>query len=278
MEANNHPIDGEPNRLAQLAIEQLLNRQEDEHSSADHDRRTARRICGRWLLLRRTLRGLSRAEVAHRIKLDETTLGLLEMGLTDAPLSAAEVWVRLALVLEGPANDYEHVAAVIGVTLGQAPIPDEQWLAQLEAELESPPVSVEAVDLAQADVSAEMLDAAEQLIRARAPLPPHSLHALRALRRAAGKPLSIPDLRKSIRLHEGMRLSVVDLRLLLERLAALEFVAYTRGEPSVYQITPVGAQALFVALRKAEAERRRADASTAFDRFIANLPNGEAQT
>jgi transcriptional regulator with XRE-family HTH domain len=278
MAAKNHPTDDEPNYLAQMAIEQLLNRQEDDHSLAGQDRRTARRICGRWLLLRRTLRGLSRADVARRIKLDETTLGMLEMGLTDAPLTAPDVWLRLALVLEGAADDYEQVGMVIAVTLGQAPIPDAAWLAEREAELEPPPIAVQAetTDLTQVEVQPGVLDAADELIRERAPLPIHSLHVLRALRRAIGQPMSIPGLRKSIRIHEHVRMNVVDLRLLLERLAELDFVSYAPGEPSVYHITDLGTRALLLALRKAEAARNSEAVTSEFDNFIAHLRNAQA--
>ncbi len=292
MAAKNYPIDDDPNHLAKLAIEQLLNRQEDDNSTSAYDQRAARRLCGRWLLMRRMLRGLSRADVARRIKLDEETLGLIEMGLTDAPLTAADVWLRLALVLEGSANDYDQVGTVIAVTLGQAPVPDADWLARLEAELEptaAPLAHAVAGDLTQADLPSETVNDADQLIHERITIPTHSMHVLRALRRATGQPLSIPNLKKSILAHEQLQLSVVDLRVLLEHLAKLGFVIYTRGDPSIYRITPVGTQVLFVALRRAEAERRRieaeqqqvaaerdrAEATSEFELFIANLSKAE---
>jgi DNA-binding PadR family transcriptional regulator len=300
MAANNLSTDSSPNHLARMAIDQLLNRQEDDHSPAAADRRAARRLCGRWLAHRRMLRGMTRAEVAQRVKLDEDTLGLLELGLTDAPLTAGEVWLRLALVLEGDAHDFEQVEMVLSVALGQSPIPDADWLEVLEAELEEVEAANTAPEtvpttklnsLTPTDLPADTLNKADELLHEHAILPAHSVHVLSALHRAGSEAASIPALRKSIVKYEHLRLNVIDLQRVLERLARLDFVKYTSGDPSVYQITPRGREAFIAALRKADAERRRIDAekrrdeaerdgaraATEFSRVISRLPNAEGR-
>jgi transcriptional regulator with XRE-family HTH domain len=275
MAAKNHPVDGEPSHIARTAIEQLLNRQEDDASEAAYERRAARRLCGRWLLMRRMLRGLSRADVARRVRIDEEALALLELGLTDAPLTADDVWLRLALVLEGAANDFEQVGAVIAGARGQTPVTDPAWLELLEAELAQaavPTFSAEPVDLAQADLPPETLQAADQLIHERInDIPPHSVYALRALRRAPHQTLTVVALKIAIEEHERLDLGIVELRKLLERLEVRGLVQSGADTPTAYQITPAGSEALLVALRNTQVEQLRDEAVSDLNRVVTRL-------
>lgn len=279
MAANNYPNDGEPNHIARIAIEQLLNRQEDDHSPEAADRRAARRLCGRWIAHRRMLRGLSRADVARRIKLDETALSLLELGLIDAPLTAGEVWHRLALVLEGDIHDYEQVEMAIGVALGRTVVPDGDWLAVLDAELtlaEVPPVSVETGELKAEDLPPETLVAADELLHKRlGDIPQHSLPTLRALRRAPGQTLSTAALKLSVEAHESIELGFAELRKLLTWLEERRFVQQTSDPTPRHKLTSRGAKALLVALQNTHIERMRQEADQAFDQVFSYPQNTE---
>jgi len=77
-----------------------------------------RKLCGRWLAVRRLQAGITDARVAERAGVDAKTLRLLEIGLSDTLARDDEQWARLALMLADADHDADLVMTVVQGALG----------------------------------------------------------------------------------------------------------------------------------------------------------------
>lgn len=98
--------------------------------------RRARRLCGRWLALRRLCLGLSDAAMVEGTGVNAQTLRWLELGLADATLVADEVWEPLCRTLAGGTVDVDWVAAVIDTALGRRDAHVEPVIERVTIELQ----------------------------------------------------------------------------------------------------------------------------------------------
>jgi transcriptional regulator with XRE-family HTH domain len=77
-----------------------------------------RKLCGRWLAVRRLQAGITDARVADRTGVDAQVLRLLEIGQANDPSSDDEEWMQLALLLADASHDADLVMAVVQAALG----------------------------------------------------------------------------------------------------------------------------------------------------------------
>jgi len=77
-----------------------------------------RKLCGRWLAVRRLQAGITDARIAARTGVDAQTLRLLEIGLADNLARDDEQWARLAVMLADANHDADLVMAVVQGALG----------------------------------------------------------------------------------------------------------------------------------------------------------------
>lgn len=254
MEPRDHLPPSGPSKADQLAIERLLDQQELAGGEAGARLRSARRLCGRWLMLRRLRRGLTLADVALRIRSEAQLLQLMELGLGDSPLAGPEVWHGLSLVLEGAEKDFQRVAEVVEVALGQRADRADSWVEALASEI------AEAEQGAQEQASDEqqILQEAGRLIQeaSKNKLPRQNVLVLQVLRQATGRSLSLAEIKLRVEEQSGISLNLADLPELLQRLKAAHLITRADGDPPVYQITPSGSQAFVAALDGGEAYRK----------------------
>jgi transcriptional regulator with XRE-family HTH domain len=102
--------------------------------------RQARRLCGRWLLVRRMELDLSYAQLALRTGVNAQTLQCLELGLADVTMAAEPAWEQLYLALAGPLStaapgDADFVAALVQAALGQREVLTGPLRQQIERDL-----------------------------------------------------------------------------------------------------------------------------------------------
>lgn len=254
MEHRDHLLPAGPSKADQLAIERLLDQQELAGGEAGALLRSARRLCGRWLMLRRLRRGLTLADVALRIRAETRLMQLMELGLAESPLVADAAWHELSLVLEGADRDFQRVAEVLEVALGQRVDLAAGWIEALEAELSA----AEQGEEEKAADTQQILQEADRLIQeaSRNKLPRHNVLVLQVLRQATGQSLSLAEIKLRVEEQSGVSLNLADLPELLSRLKTARLVTRTDGDPPVYQITPSGSQAFVAALDGGEAYRK----------------------
>jgi hypothetical protein len=77
-----------------------------------------RKLCGRWLAVRRLQAGITDARVADQTGVDAQSLRLLELGLTNDLAYDDEQWERLAVMLANANQDADLVLAVVQGALG----------------------------------------------------------------------------------------------------------------------------------------------------------------
>lgn len=241
-EQHNLPVIGSTLRVA---FERLIDQLDPLAAPEDSLSRTARRLGGRWLMLRRLTRGFTLAMVAERSKLGEQALELLELGLLDQSALPEDVWGRLCLVLEAPANDYERVGRVLRLATGGAEAFDNAFLQALEHEASVPE---EIAPVAQ-PAPQPQVQAAPQLL-------PERLGILEALEDAVSHPLDAYRIKKWLEQQRRISLNPALLTRILVALARDGLVSRSSGERSSgklysYAITAEGTHVL-------ELERRRA--------------------
>lgn len=81
--------------------------------------REARRLCGRWVALRRLQIGLGSAQVAEQAGVDPRALSLLELGLADATMADDAAWERLCHALAEGHGDTDWAAAIVETAIGR---------------------------------------------------------------------------------------------------------------------------------------------------------------
>ena len=96
-----------------------------------------RKLCGRWLAVRRLQGGITAAMVTDQTGVDAVTLQLLELGLLSDQAFDDERWGTLALLLADQTHDADLVLAVVRVAAGVALLPPAQ-LDQVAAEVRLP--------------------------------------------------------------------------------------------------------------------------------------------
>jgi DNA-binding PadR family transcriptional regulator len=193
--------------VLRVAFERLLDQLDPRADAEDVGRRAARRLCGRWLMVRRLARGLTYSMVAGRTGIGEQALELLELGLLEREALAEELWQRLALVLEAPANDYAYVVQVLSLAAGQAAAFDLAFLQDLERQLPAP----EEVTAAQPRTVVVTVPAGD--------LPTEVRGILEALLEVGNAPLTSYELKRWLEQHYRLSLSPVALPRKLEALA-----------------------------------------------------------
>lgn len=242
-----HSAYGEPRPVdstLRLAFERLLDQIDPHGAPAAAAHRDARRLCGRWLMLRRGARGLARAQVAARTAIPEPALELLELGLLDRADLPEEQWLRLGLILEATSNDYEHVVLVLRIASGGEQALDFAFLERLAQQLPG----LEGGEPAPAAAPVVLL--------------PLELHddvrgILEALEATGGVPLTAYGVKKWLEQNRQLSLS---LAVLPRKLAALTkdlLITSAPGERSLqYVITPEGVRVLALDQQRREAIAR----------------------
>ncbi|NJN17784.1 MAG: hypothetical protein HC822_16680 [Oscillochloris sp.] len=257
MELYDHAESKLVSAAAAQAIERLLDLHELDNSSDMLARRSARRLCGRWLMMRRLQRGLSIVQVAERIAVEPELLRMLEQGLADLPLVPDSAWERLGLVLEGYADDYHHVALVARTACGVMAEPDPAWLRDLAEALEHEPTPFDLPALDVPAASTELLRDADQLVRdaSQQRLPRHNMLVLQALRRTQQRPLSIARIKLELpQLDRNVDLNVGEVRELLQQLQAAGLVERVAVDAPDFRITALGNRTCVAALRQCAAQ------------------------
>jgi transcriptional regulator with XRE-family HTH domain len=231
-----------------IVFERLIDQLAPGRGQIAPDVRAARRLCGRWLLLRRADRRLSRAEVAERSGLSAGAIELLELGLLDCATGPDEGWLRLGLILEQRLNnDLARVTAAIRIARGCAEHLDEALLAELEAEIVIPEEERALAERpAVPEITQELLDI---------------LAALKAL----GAPMTAYQVKKWVREYRGKSWNPAELPQIMGILAGDSLISRTEGRPSLYALTENGAELLALAEERASAREaaRRAQAAIA---------------
>lgn len=97
--------------------------------------RQARRLCGRWVALRRLLVGLRSETVACEAGVSAETLLLLETGLADAGMAREDAWIRLFHLLAAHHNDVDWVAVVVETAIGLRDACDAHILAEVDRQV-----------------------------------------------------------------------------------------------------------------------------------------------
>lgn len=97
--------------------------------------RQARRLCGRWVALRRLMVGLSSETIARDADVSAETLLLLETGLADASMARDDAWIRLFHLLAAHHNDVDWVAVVIDAAIGRRDACDARILAEVDQQV-----------------------------------------------------------------------------------------------------------------------------------------------
>ncbi len=220
--------EGVPPGARAAAFERLIDQLIPGSAHVPPELRAARRLCGRWLLMRRALRQLSREDIALRTGLSEGALELLEQGLLGDLATYAEAWPRLALVLEHhQTNDWARVTAAIDVARGAAASPDPQFLSELEAEIATPE-EAPAPQPAPEAIALELLDI---------------LAAIKYLR----APATAYQVKKWIAEQRGKSWNPADLPRTLADLVQEGLLSRSEGRPASYALTEVGVEALALA-------------------------------
>lgn len=231
-------LDGRPS-LRAVAFERLIDQLAPGPGHVPPEERAARRLCGRWLLLRRAARQLSCADVAERTGLSEGALELLEQGLVGPAPGAEEGWLRLGLVLERHGeNDLQRVAAAIAVARGAA-AGEAALLAGIASELAAP-----EEEPAPAPARVPPAETAQELID------------ILAAVSAGGDATTAYRIKKAVAELGGKSWNPADLPRTLAAMARDGLVSRAEGRPASYRLTQAGAEILALA---AERERARED-------------------
>jgi hypothetical protein len=97
----------------------LLEQAESTGESYGPAMRQARRLCGRWLVVRRLAMSLDAATVAERTEVGAEALHLLELGLADEVMVSEGARDQLVPQLAGSYHDEDWVAVVIDSAVGR---------------------------------------------------------------------------------------------------------------------------------------------------------------
>lgn len=237
-----------------LAFERLIDQLAPGPGHVAPEARAARRLCGRWLLMRRAARRLSHAQVAERTGLSEGAIELLEQGLLGRPAGPDEGWQRLCLVLERHGdNDLPRVAAAVDLACGRATALDAAFLAGLEAEIAVPEAEPAPAPRPLAETAQELIDI---------------LAAIGALR----APVTAYQVKKWVAANRGKSWNPAELPRTMAALAHDGLVRRTEARPVGYALTEAGAEILALAEQRerarsaeqqARAEERQAQAALA---------------
>lgn len=236
---------------ALLAFEKLLDMQERPGPAIPKEMREARRICGRWLAVRRVLRGLSPADVARRTGIDVQVIELLELGLADAPPVAPNDWRALCLVLEHGRNDFEQIETVVHAAIGLTSLIDESWLREIEAELLLTPEQVEE--------PAPTAPASVQSLLGAVPNLGQLVVSLRVLRRSPDKRLSAYEIYKRVTEEEREPLEFAFLPEHMDQLLSLKLVERLEGDRILFQLTDEGERFFLKGVQLLAAQRELAE-------------------
>ncbi len=240
------------NSALRVAFERLIDQFDPLGAAEEPALRTARRVCGRWLMLRRLSRHLAPPMLALRTGIDESAITLLELGLLDRHALPESAWERLCLVLEAPANDLERVAQALRVVSGLDTQPDVAMLQQLEGEVgiaeATAPFPVQAPEQAVARVATPH-SAAPPAVQPRI-LSDEGRGILEALAGSDALTLTGYSVKKWLEQQRRISLSPAVLPLKLEALMREGLVLRGAGQPYVYTITQEGQSVLALELSR----------------------------
>lgn len=233
---DSRPESGAPrDSVRAVFFERLIDQLAPGPDTVAPELRAARRLCGRWLLLRRAARGLARSAVAERTGLSEGAIELLEQGLLGPDAGTDEGWWRLGLVLEGrQEHDMARIVAALAIARGREAAPDGVLLAGFEAEVAVPAEEQRQAPLTLADMAVELIDI---------------LAAVEALGGAA----TAYRVKKRIAEQGGRSWNSADLPQTMAVLVREELITRAETRPASYALTEAG-----VALLALHEERQRA--------------------
>ncbi len=247
---------------ALIAFEKLLDLQEAQGQPTDADLRAVRRVCGRWLMLRRVTRDLSISAVSARTGIGEGALQLLELGVVDNPQISDEAWRRLCLVLEHRANDFERVADVLRVARGVIvdSALDESFLDAIEKEA-AIPEDEPAVEVQRRPESV----AAPNTRSTELPKPLFEILAL--LLKADPNDLTTYEIKKRLQKEYQIAINLAHLPDKLARLTNNKLIERSATQRVSYRLTPSGHQLIQQAIRHREAVRKAEEAEEDWQRI-----------
>jgi DNA-binding Xre family transcriptional regulator len=241
--------------VLRVAIEQLIDQLDPLAGAEESGLRAARRLCGRWLMLRRAARRLLPAMLAQRTGISEAALSLLELGLLEREAVAEEAWVRLCLVLEAPMNDLARVEQAVAVASGLLTEPDPALLLQLEAELVIPQELAPAPAVEPGLVRATPNTAVVQ----QRILSEEGRGILEALAGAESLTLTGYGILRWLEQHYRIYINPAVLPLKLDAMIREGLLLRGAGEPYVYTITSEGRNLLDLELEGIETQQKQQD-------------------
>lgn len=117
------------------ALRRLLDQTTLDQSADGPALRQARRLCGRWLVVRRLAIGLDAAVAAERMGVGAEALHLLELGLVDERMLPEQARDLLITSLAGVQHDEDWVAVVIDSALGRRDARAQPIITRVQADL-----------------------------------------------------------------------------------------------------------------------------------------------
>lgn len=106
-------------RIRSSLINALLDQGDPHRQPLDAGLSGERRVAGLWIAWKRASLGLSSAELATQVGLDEHSLQLLELGVAGRDLASDNQWERCCLALADDEHTFDRVAASVAIALGE---------------------------------------------------------------------------------------------------------------------------------------------------------------